>query len=105
MGTNTPKTFSQDASLRKLVWLVLPGKSTVVSLPRTDCTTILPTENARDKPGNLEGKRKMLQKQNLVDSVDRVARLDPVGFVHLQPGELGIHRPQGVLLQGVVPSH
>ena len=46
--------------------------------------------------------RKMLQKQNLVDCVDRVARLEPVGFVHLQPGEVCIHRPQGVLLQGVV---
>ena len=50
----------------------------------------------------LEGKRKMLQNQNLMDCVDRVARLKPVGFVKLQPGEVCIHWPRGFLLQGLV---
>ena len=37
-----------------------------------------------------------------MDRIDRVAWLESVGFVKLEPGEVCIHRPGGVLLQGVV---
>jgi len=37
-----------------------------------------------------------------MDCIERVAWLESVGFFKLEPGEVCIHRPGGVFLQGVI---